>query len=215
MSSSGFAVLVALTVHLSLAALFYLFPFTYDRRRKRAVVRIVLSADLAVSAAATVGLGVYLSVGHPGYHGLTDATVYGWGLIGAALSHGVTLQAPAAVVSRIVDRRTSAVLDCVAGLLAEAMYSGEAQKAVKGLAHLVNAEAELLEDYRLIRPLRTFISASVDYPIRDMGEHLYRLVVSSGAGVSQLRSPLSELNFILSLSGASAAAAIALAVARS
>jgi len=175
---------------------------------------MVLSLDLAASGTATFGLSVYLCLGPPGYHGLTDPAVYGWGLIGAALSHGVTLQAPAAAVSRIVDRRTCAVLDSLAELLGEAMYSGETQNAVERLGELARTEAELLEDYRVIQPLRTFTSKSVDYSIRDMGEHLYRLVANSRASVTQLRSPLSELNFILSLSGASAAAAIALALAR-
>jgi len=209
-----FLSLIGLSIYASLTALFLAYPFNFDRLLKRNAIRVLLFVNLAAAGIPLAALSIYLVWGPPGYHPSTDPTQYLWMLLAVIGGHTLFVQAPGAVVSNLSDRDTATRLSAVADALGDILYGPDRDRALQALRRVITDNEDLLRDYGLIEIARHFSDASIDYPLTEVAGYLLRRIEARRSRLAALQSPFRELNFIFSVTGASALAGIALAIAK-
>lgn len=209
-----FLALIALSIYTAVSAAFAVYPFALDRALKRKLIRRLLLSNIAIPGTCAAVLCLYLVWGPPGYHVSSDPAHYFWMLLGVGGAHALLVQTLGAAIARLVDQKTLASLGLVAGTLGDSLYGPDRNRALARFRASVEDHEEVLEDYRLLEIARYLADPTLDYQLHDVSTYLLERLEATRSGLTTVQSPFRELNFVFSVTGASALVGIALAVAR-
>ncbi len=207
--------LIGLFIYASVTVLFLAYPFNFDRLVKRNAIHVLLRVNFTLAFVPATVLCIYLVWGPPGYHVSGEPIQYTWMLLTVIGGHILFVQVPGAVISNLRDRDTATRLSVLADAVGDMLYGPDRAGALQTLRRVITDNEDLLRDYGLIQIARHFSDASIDYPLGEVAEYLLRRIEARRSQLSALQSPFRELNFIFSVTGASALAGIALAIAES
>ena len=199
-----FLALVAALSHGVVSAGFAMFPFSLDRVQKRTLTRRIAALNVLLAVVAVAAVSAVMIIEAAPVEPDTLLRSYAYAAVGVVVAHGLLLQAPGAYVASAIDRGTVSALRELSAPVVDAVYGSpdSTLTALDAFRAQLATHRDVLSDYGLL-PLAERFAAPADTPRGEVGIRLLNAMESMAAALPSGTSPFRELNFVVSLSGAS------------